>query len=67
MSEFIVATNTKSNLELINYALERKDLGDREFGKFILRVNSKSCSRELVNDAWMMNSGPVKVKSQSIS
>lgn len=67
MSEFIVATNTKSNLESINYALERKDLGDRELGKFILRVNSKSCSRELVTDAWMMNSGSVKVKSQSIS
>ena len=48
VAEFIVARNIKMDLELMNSAVERKDLGDRELTKFVLRMNSKSC-RELID------------------
>ena len=66
VAEYIVSNNIKTELQVMNKAVERKTFGDRELAKFVLRMNSKT-RKELIDDAWLMNCAPSKVKSKEIS
>ena len=63
--QYIRAQKITSPLELIAAAESRREAGDPEFARFILKMNQKARA-ELLDDAWQMHHALDKIKKSKI-
>ena len=66
VSEFIVKHNIHSNLELFNFAEQRKEAGEMDLAKYLLARNVKQVD-ELIGKTWLLKTAGGKLARENTS